>query len=407
MKIFFMCTHSNQGTGYARVANKITNYLANIPDVEVVYYAFQNYKGQEIKDRFIDPRIKFYDAIDLDPVSPRGFGDKGIVPAIIKEKPDVLFLYNDVMVTKSLMELIPAQFMPPMKYVYLDVVYPWQDVNIYNDLKRYNFDQIFVFLECWRKHLVDDIGFSTDLVSVMKHGVDFERFVDVPQDEAKARLGFKPEDYLVVNMNRNSYRKCWGVTICAFLEFLNRRNMDPTIKLFCGCLPVTGDGVDIRKVIQIECAKRGMDTDKVLTQHIFLNPRPLHLSDAQVNDVYNAGDVGLNTGHGEGFGLTTTEHIYFGRPQIVSGVPALKEILGEHAHVVEPKLWMQVTEQEKHGGDLAMVDFHDFADYLDHCYDNRDDRPDVKELLKREYNWENVYKVLDRFFTNGAISASE
>jgi len=407
MKIFFMCTHSNQGTGYARVANKITNYLANIPDVEVVYYAFQNYKGQEIKDRFIDPRIKFYDAIDLDPVSPRGFGDKGIVPAIIEEKPDVLFLYNDVMVTKSLMELIPTQFMPPVKYVYLDVVYPWQDVNIYNDLKRYNFDQIFVFLECWRKHLVDDIGFSADLVSVMKHGVDFERFVDVPQDEAKARLGFKPEDYLVVNMNRNSYRKCWGVTICAFLEFLNRRNMDPTIKLFCGCLPVTPDGVDIRKVIQIECAKRGMDTDKVLTQHIFLNPRPLHLSDAQVNDVYNAGDVGLNTGHGEGFGLTTTEHIYFGRPQIVSGVPALKEILGEHAHVVEPKLWMQVTEQEKHGGDLAMVDFREFADYLDHCYDNRDDRPDVKELLKREYNWENVYKVLDRFFTNGAISASE
>jgi hypothetical protein len=30
------------------------------------------------------------------------FGDKGIIPAIIKEKPDVLFLYNDVMVTKSL-----------------------------------------------------------------------------------------------------------------------------------------------------------------------------------------------------------------------------------------------------------------------------------------------------------------
>ena len=54
-----------------------------------------------------------------------------------------------------------------------------------------------------------------------------------------------------------------------------------------------------------------------------------------------------------------------------------------------------------------MVDFCEFADYLDHCYDNRDDRPDVRALLKQEYNWENVYKVLDRFFTNGAISASE
>ena len=403
MKIFFMCTHSNQGTGYARVANKITNYLANIPGVEVVYYAFQNFKGQDIKDRFIDPRIKFYDAIELDPVSPRGFGDKGIVPAIIEEKPDVLFLYNDMMVTKSLMELIPPECMPPTKYVYLDIVYPWQDVEIYDSLKRYNFDQIFVFLECWRKHLIDDIGFSNDRVSVMKHGVDFDRFVDVPQEEAKRRLGFKPDDYLVVNMNRNSYRKCWGVTITAFLQFLKSQNMNPSIKLFCGGLPVTPDGVDIRKVIQIECAKLKMDAVTVLNHHIFLNPKPLHLSDAEVNDVYNAGDVGLNTGHGEGFGLTTTEHIYFGRPQIVTGVPALKEILGDHAHIVEPKLYIQVTEQEKHGGDLAIVDAHDFATHLDYCYTHRDERPDVRDLLKREYNWENVYKVLDTYFTNGAI----
>jgi len=403
MKIFFMCTHSNQGTGYARVANKITNYLANIPGVEVVYYAFQNFKGQEIKDRFIDPRIKFYDAMELDPVSPRGFGDKGIIPAIIEEKPDVLFLYNDMMVTKSLMELIPAEYMPPVKYVYLDIVYPWQDISIYDTLKRYNFDQIFVFLECWKKHLIDDIGFGEDVVSVMKHGIDFERFVDVPQEEAKVRLGFKPDDYLVVNMNRNSYRKCWGVTLCAFLEFLKGRDMDPSIKLFCGCMPVTPDGVDIRKVIQIECAKRGMDAVKVLNEHIFLNPRPLHLTDEEVNNVYNAGDVGLNTGHGEGFGLTTTEHIYFDRPQIVSGVPALREILGDHAHIIEPKLWIQVTEQEKHGGDLAMMDYRDFAERLEYCYTNRDDVPRVKELLQREYAWENVYKVLDRFFTNGAV----
>ena len=407
MKIFFMCTHPNQGTGYARVANKITNYLADLPGVEVVYYAFQNYKGQEIKDRFIDPRIKFYDAMELDPVSPRGFGDNGIVPAIVEEKPDVLFLYNDMMVTKSLMDMIPPRFMPPLKYVYLDIVYPWQDVNVYESLKSYNFDQVFVFLECWKKHLIEDIGFNQDVVSVMKHGVDFERFVDVPREEAKMSLGFKPDDYLVVNMNRNSYRKCWGVTICAFLEFLKRCEMNPSIKLYCGCQAVTPDGIDIRNTIQIECARQGVDVAKVLNEHIFLNARPLHLTDADVNIVYNAGDVGLNTGHGEGFGLTTTEHIYFDRPQIVSGVPALKEIIGDHAHIIEPKLWLQVGQHEKHGGDLAYVDYRDFAERLEYCYKNRDEVPNVKEILKRDYNWENVYKVLDRYFINGTVSTTE
>ena len=32
MKIFFMSTHCNQGTGYARVANKLVNHLASLPE---------------------------------------------------------------------------------------------------------------------------------------------------------------------------------------------------------------------------------------------------------------------------------------------------------------------------------------------------------------------------------------
>jgi hypothetical protein len=40
-------------------------------------------------------------------------------------------------------------------------------------------------LECWKKHLIEDIGFDKNVVSVMKHGVDFDRFVDVP---TKVRL---------------------------------------------------------------------------------------------------------------------------------------------------------------------------------------------------------------------------
>ncbi len=105
MKIFFMCTHCNQGTGYARVANKLVNHLASLPGVEVVYYAFQNYKGQEIKDRFIDPRIRFYDAMELDPSAEGGFGDAGILPSIIKEKPDVCPLYD--MMSSGYHALIP------------------------------------------------------------------------------------------------------------------------------------------------------------------------------------------------------------------------------------------------------------------------------------------------------------
>jgi len=338
MKIFFMCTHCNQGTGYARVANKLVNHLASLPGVEVVYYAFQNYKGQEIKDRFIDPRIRFLDALELDPSAEGGFGDKGILPSIIKEKPDVLFHYNDMNVVRDIMRLIPPEHMPLKKYLYLDIVYPWQNIDTFEILKEYNFDHIWTFLDCWTDHMVNDLKFDPSKVSTMVHGIDFDRFVDIPKEKAKVSRGFKPDDFLVVNMNRNSGRKVWETTIKAFLELLERENMNPRIKLFCGGLPFHRDGIDVGMTVRSECLRRGMDVDKVCYHHVFINPKPLHLTDAEVNEMYNAGDVGISTTRGEGFGLTPVEHMYLNRPQVVTGIPALKETMGPYAHFVEPKL---------------------------------------------------------------------
>jgi glycosyltransferase involved in cell wall biosynthesis len=403
MKIFFICTHPNQGTGYSRVANKLTNHLASLPGVEVVYYAFQNYKGQEIKDRFIDPRIKFYDAIELDPEAPGGFGDAGIVPSIIKEKPDVLFHYNDMNVVRDVTRLIPPEHMPPKKYLYLDMVYPWQNIDTFKIIKEFKFDHIWTFLDTWTRHMVDDLKFDPLNVSTMVHGVDFERFIDIPREKAKVTTGFKPDDFLVVNMNRNSSRKMWETTIKSFLELLQRENMNPRIKLYCGGLPFNKDGVDIGMTARTECLRRGMDVDQVVNHHIFLNPKPLHLTDAEVNEIYNAGDVGLNTTRGEGFGLTPVEHMYLNRPQVVTGIPALKETMGPYAHFVEPKLWVRVGESEAHDGEGAFCDYKDFADHLQYCFKNPDELPNARDYLKKKYSWDHMYKVLDAEFDNGEV----
>jgi glycosyltransferase involved in cell wall biosynthesis len=403
MKIFFMCTHCNQGTGYARTANKLTNHLASLPGVEVVYYAFQNYKGQEIKDRFIDPRIRFYDAVELDPEAPGGFGDKGIVPSLIKEKPDVLFIYNDMNVARDIMRLIPPEHMPPKKYLYLDIVYPWQNIDTFETLKEYNFDHIWTFLDCWRDHMIDDLKFDPSKVSTMVLGIDFDRFVDIPKEEAKLSCGFKPDDFLVVNMNRNSSRKMWETTIRAFLEFLQRENMNPRIKLYCGGLVYEKNGWDILSILKIEAFRRGMDVERILFHHIFINPKPLHLMDTEVNNVYNAGDVGISTTRGEGFGLTPLEHLYFNRPQVVTNLPPLRETMGSYVHFVEPKLRLQVGEGESHGGDIALCDYRDFADKLQYCFKNPDEVPNAREYLQEKYSWERMYEVLDAEFNNEKV----
>ena len=396
-----MCTHCNQGTGYARVANKITNYLADIAGVEVIYYGFQNYPGQDIKDRFIDPRIRFYDAIVEDPDAPKGFGDKGIVPAIRREKPDALFIYNDMSVINAIINLIPESIMPPKKYIYVDIVYPWESLHSVEGIRNTNFDMIFTFADFWTKHLVDDLNFEKEKVVTMHHGIDFERLkAAAPKKESKAQLGFAEDDFLVINMNRNSPRKQWATTIRAFMDFLKNNNMDKHIKLFCGCMMVTKDGYDIRKLIRTESRILGLDADEVLS-HFFFNAKPLHLTDAEVSGIYSAGDVGMNTACGEGFGLTTLEHSYFNAPQIVTGLPILKEVLGKNSYFIEPKIaTISPNHEHEQSGLVYFCDHKDFSTKLQECYDNRmvQRTAESRERIEQMFDWNKVLVTLDSVF---------
>ncbi len=64
-----------------------------------------------------------------------------------------------------------------------------------------------------------------------------------------------------------------------------------------------------------------------LTDRIYLSPLDAPpLSDADLNLVYNACDVGLNTALGEGWGLVSFEHAATGASQIVSDNSACAEL---------------------------------------------------------------------------------
>ena len=384
MKVFFMSTHANQGTGYGRVSNKITNHLVD-QGHDVTFFAFQNYPGQAIEDRFIDPRITFVDGFKEDPDSPKGFGDRVIKKHFDEVDPDVLFLYNDLSVCVSILDIIK----PSCKVVcYLDIVYPWEDINRFERLRQ-KCDYCYTFLNCWRDHLVDDLGWDPKRVGVLYHGVDQDRFTLV--QGAKRKLHFDEDDFVVLNMNRNSYRKQWCVTIKAFMKFLKLNKCNPRIKLFCGCMTKTEDGYDLLELIRVECMKLDLDHDTVVHRHIFSNPKPLHASDEFVNLVYNACDVGMNTCCGEGFGLTNIEHGLLGKPQIVSGIPALRETMKDFATFVEPRLWTTVSKYESHGGEIAMFEADDFADALDRAYRGKGSQ---LELDKTRFEWESVLKNL-------------
>ena len=395
-KIMFMCTHANQGTGYAKSAAKIVNYLADRPDTEVVYYAFQNFPGQAIPDRFIDPRIKFVDALELDPISPKGFGDAGIVPTFTQEKPDVLFIYNDLPVCEAILKLVGQ--VDCKIVLFLDLVYPWEDIERFEYLKS-RVDLCYVLTQSWKDHMVDDLGWDPEVIVPFHLGVDFKNKIDTKL--AKKYFGFSENDFIILNLNRNSYRKQWSTTIRAWFRFWIDNNMDPKIKLFVGCLLVTSDGYDIRNLIKIECMKNKIDPKFVMENNIFINPTPIVASDEYIQTLYSACDVGINTCCGEGYGMISVEHALHGKPQIVPGIPSIKEVCGEIAAVIEPDMWVTMSRFESHGGEIAINDFNKFAAALSDIYLTEEDEYESEkriDFVKKTCNWDTNLKVLEHIF---------
>lgn len=64
---------------------------------------------------------------------------------------------------------------------------------------------------------------------------------------------------------------------------------------------------------------------------IFWPPTPGPIADEELNRLYNACALGVNTALGEGFGLVSFEHAATGVPQVVPDHAAMAELWGDAA----------------------------------------------------------------------------
>lgn len=164
-------------------------------------------------------------------------------------------------------------------------------------------------------------------LAVIPHGVDGEHFYPLDREDARgsrsrarARLfPARPElrdAFIVLNANRNCPRKRVDLTLAAFAEFA-REAPDSYLYLHMG---MTDVGFPVEEL----CQALGIPSRRVLTTTS--GPKHPQLSDSELNDVYNACDVGLNTATGEGFGLVALEHAATCAAQIVPAHSACAEL---------------------------------------------------------------------------------
>ena len=386
MKILFYCSHPKQSNGYARIGNNITNYLASQKDIEVYYFGITAY-DENLVERFVHPKIQLINVFQESP-SKNAYGDDLIVSKIQEIQPDIVFLYNDILVLSRILNQISTLPKTFQIFTYLDLVYEFERLELIQFIDKQS-DKIFVFSKCWKDHLIE-LQIPESKVFILHHGIDYSRMYRTHVEQSRKRFHFQSDDFVILNLNRNTHRKAIDITIRAFLIFLQRNGCNKRIKLFLNGI-VEPSSYPSLEIIQIECKRLGLNYDQVVHQHILISQNVI--SDHDLNYLYNSCDVGINTCFGEGFGLCNLEHASVGKPQIVSKVGALKDIFNEgHVKLIEPvaKIYLP-TSLEITGGFMEITRAEDFADALDEYYLNSNQRKEDGEHYARNipviYDW--------------------
>ena len=383
MKILWASTSTAQSTGYARIGHVCITDLANRGHA-VYHMAFQNYPGSRVDDRPLPPSVT---VIDVHTRATDTFGVDILREVLAEVQPDLFVIYNDSVVTcRFLNELLGIPKPCPI-VAYCDFVYDFQLYTLIEHIDHY-VDSIVLYSRYWVDHLTR-MGLSPEKLRAFPHGVDAATFYPVDKADARARLNLPADDFLVMNTNRNSYRKFLDVTIKAFLLFWKAVGCASTVKLVLNTRADIEEGYDVHHVIRTACFLYGLDPDAAAQHVLTIGGAGTSglLADRVVNDLYNACDLGLNTCGGEGFGLTNAEMAFLGKPQIVTRVGGLADTFGAFSRMcVEPVTHITIARNiDSHSGELAIVRPEDVAAKIQAYYDSPTSLKEDGEMLARHF----------------------
>ena len=379
-KLAFCATHFTLGTGYAKIGYELTQHL--VDDFEVLYLGFQKTSLNGCEDREIDNRIRDFDLASLSPNSQGNFGFPAIKKILEVEKPEYLMIYNDCSI---ITEIINTNKDYKGKIIaYLDVVYEYQNEEKIKYI-RDNVYKTYVFTEYFRQHLIDYYEFEPDKIGVIPHGINRLNIYE----NSRERFDIPKDDFIVLNINRNSYRKRLEISIKAFIEFWKQTGFDKRVKLQLSCHLHTPDGLDIMRYIKILAHEYKMEFD-FLASAINNTSKPMSLPEDIMQTYYQIANVVQTASCGEGWGLLCFEGAYFGKSIISTDLPAHKEFLHNYNNVTWINRVGEYYEAGNLGGLLPVYNTSHFTEALHSCYLRwlAEDLHDIdyKDVLYERYN---------------------
>jgi glycosyltransferase involved in cell wall biosynthesis len=382
--------------------------------VDVSIFAFQNKAPvpEHSFERALPDSVEVYDAFLYDKDDTEGFGVNIIAEYINRKAPDVVVIYNDLIITSKLLRALEkgAESMPDLKKItvvpYLDIVYKNMNMNMLEYIFKRSRD-VIVFSNIW-KTCLEDCMHDNDTVRlhVLPHGVSQDNVFPVDKVVARKYFGISPDDFVILNLNRNQPRKRLDVMIKAFVEFMTTR-LGQQIKIVVGT-EIRGHW-NIDDLLRSEANYRKISFDE-LRKHVVFVETPQMMSDYDVNVLYNVADVGINTCDGEGFGLCNFEQASVGVPQIVSDVGGLRDIFQASDSIKITPITSLYNASNTVGGEAEICSSADFNVAMAIYYENKalvamHGSMAMKRIL-RDFKWDDIAdKMIDILNTSIKIDA--
>ena len=396
-----------QSNGYSRVVYYIAKFLGAKTDVRLTVYGFQNFgqtKGGEARAAELPPSIVMHDALAHENPRRNGFGEKEIAEYVKKRPQDIVIIFNDMIVTSALVATLKAELSAAERasfklISYMDQVYPYQK-KMYINMLNENFDAVVAFTPYWRD-VARSLGVKLPMY-VFPHGFDPELYYPIPRDLARIYYNVPSNAFVILNLNRNQPRKRWDHTIMALADVVARHQALLKTAPAKAARPIVlmiatqVDGFwNLPEIFEHELSKRGINWE-VGKKYIISLAKPQQMSDSEINVLYNASDIGLNTCEGEGFGLCQFEHAAIGCPQVVADIGGFKEFLNSgNSTLLEPK-WAYYIDKQRDGigGYAEVADPKDVADAIWKYYTTpalvvKHGKKARGEIL-RHYRWETM-----------------
>ena len=399
VRVVICGTHPNQFNGYSKVVFELSKYLELYDDIELFIFGFQNFYNNE--EHAIERNLKktiIYDAFANEEPKSKGFGDNLIKEYLIEVKPDIVIIYNDLLVLNTLLTKIHEIEDRKFKIIpYVDLVYK-NERNVLIKLLNDKTDGAIMFCSYWND-VIKKQGY-TKPTYIVEHGFDKMSYYPIDTQLARRYFELPQNGFVIMNLNRNQPRKRWDTCLMAFVKFISL-NRDCDAKLLIAT-PLKGSW-DLVDIMTSECNKYDMSIQD-LQKHLLIIQNPQKLTDFDINVLYNACDVGLNTCDGEGFGLCNFEQGGVGKPQIVPYIGGFRDfVTKKNSQIIKPKYsFYRDHTTDMVSGEAEVCDIDDYVNAIQYYYENQDiakiHGKRFRESIINNYTWksksEKMYEII-------------